>query len=99
MFSLGEANAALAEAWAKMPEAPGRSTLPTAISAADILPAERGYYRFNGSLTTPPCSEGVRWLVMKEPVSFSAAQLQRFTSIIAPNNRPIQPLNARVVLR
>ena len=99
MFRLGEANAALAEAWAKMPEAPGRSTLQTAISAADILPAERGYYRFNGSLTTPPCSEGVRWLVMKEPVSFSAAQLQRFTGIIAPNNRPIQPLNARVVLR
>ena len=99
MFSLGEANAALAEAWAKMPEAPGRNTLPTAISATDILPAERGYYRFNGSLTTPPCSEGVRWLVMKEPVSFSAAQLQRFTRTIAPNNRPIQPLNARVVLR
>jgi carbonic anhydrase len=58
------------------------------------------YYRFNGSLTTPPCSEGVRWLVMKAPVPASREQIEAFAHVIHhANNRPIQPVNARPVLQ
>ncbi len=100
MLEPGAANPALQSAWSLMPEKAGdEATLREAISAEDILPANRDYYRFNGSLTTPPCSEGVRWLVMKEPVSVSPEQIERFTSTLHhPNNRPIQPVNARPVL-
>lgn len=69
--------------------------------ASSILPADRSYYRFNGSLTTPPCSEGVLWLVMKEPVAVSAEQAAAFRQAIGghANNRPVQPLNARAILK
>jgi carbonic anhydrase len=102
MFEEGTANAALQEIWAAMPDEPGRkAALPAKkVLAGGILPAQRDYYRFNGSLTTPPCSEGVWWLVMKEPVSVSKAQIEQFEQIMGhPNNRPIQPVNARPILK
>jgi carbonic anhydrase len=65
-----------------------------------MFPKERDYYRFNGSLTTPPCSEGVLWLVLKRPATVSKAQVEQFSKSIGfANNRPVQPLNARAVLR
>jgi carbonic anhydrase len=65
-----------------------------------LLPHNRDYYRFSGSLTTPPCTEGVRWFVMKSAVASSDDQIAKFRSILHDaNNRPTQPLNARVVLR
>jgi carbonic anhydrase len=68
--------------------------------AEGLLPANGGYYRFNGSLTTPPCSEGVWWPVMKDPVTGSKEQIERFAHVMHhPNNRPMQPLNARAVLQ
>jgi len=68
--------------------------------AEGLLPANRDYYRFNGSLTTPPCSEGVWWLVMKDPVTASKEQIGRFAHVTHhPNNRPVQPINARTVLQ
>ena len=101
MFTEGEANRALGQAWAEMPRQAGeKHTLAEPIAAADLLPADRSYYRFNGSLTTPPCTEGVHWLVMKRPVSASAEQIAEFVRTLGqPNNRPIQPTNARPVLR
>jgi carbonic anhydrase len=100
MFEEGKENQALSPAWAKMPEkAEGKEALPEPVSAEGLLPADRGYYRFDGSLTTPPCTEGVWWLVMKQPVSASKEQLERFAHVMHhPNNRPIQALNARPVL-
>lgn len=57
------------------------------------------YYRFNGSLTTPPCTEGVRWIVMKQPFSVSKAQVDKLQlALKQANNRPVQPLNARVIV-
>jgi carbonic anhydrase len=101
MFQEGAANGLLAKLWEKMPAKAGeKADLPAGLSAAQLLPAERDYYRFNGSLTTPPCSEGVWWLVMKKPVSVSKAQVGQFSKTVGfANNRPIQPVNARPVLR
>lgn len=100
MFVEGKANVSLDKAWAYMPENTGdKHILPSRVSAEDILPANREYYRFNGSLTTPPCSEGVWWLVMKAPVTASKAQIDKFSHVLHhPNNRPVQPANARPVL-
>jgi len=64
---------------------------------AQFLPAKNAYYTFNGSLTTPPCSEGVRWFVLKEPVQISAEQHAAFQKIFPLNARPVQPLNGRKV--
>jgi len=101
MLEEGAPNQALEAAWAKMPEKEGdRHALTEAVSAESLLPANRDYYRFNGSLTTPPCTEGVWWLVMKQPVSASMEQIERFAHVMHhPNNRPLQPVNARPVLQ
>lgn len=67
-------------------------------SPAQILPTDLAYWTFMGSLTTPPCSEGVRWLVLKTPVQLSKKQLDRFRRLYPMNARPIQPVNQRAVL-
>ncbi len=101
MFKPGEMNAELEKAWARMPAKPGiTQPLVEEINAGLLLPRDRHYYRFNGSLTTPPCSEGVLWLVMKASASASKAQIQKFSDIMKhPNNRPLQPVNARAILK
>ena len=101
MFQEGAANALLTRLWEKMPGKAGdKSALPTGLSVSQMLPKERDYYRFNGSLTTPPCSEGVRWLVMTKQATASKAQIQQFSKAVGiANNRPIQPTNARAVLQ
>jgi carbonic anhydrase len=101
MFEEGVANTALEAAWAEMPEKEGdKHALADPVAAESLLPADRDYYRFNGSLTTPPCSEGVWWLVMKTPVSVSKEEIEHFAHVMHhPNNRPVQPVNARPVLQ
>lgn len=101
LFSEGTANPALEKAWAQMPKKEGdKLALSSGVSPLGILPANRDYYRYNGSLTTPPCSEGVRWLVMKNPVSASKEQIEEFAHTMHhPNNRPVQAVNARPVLK
>ncbi len=100
MFEEGQANDVLSKVWEKMPaSAGGKSRLKQTVSANDLLPAKRDYYRFNGSLTTPPCTEGVRWFVMKQPVTISGQQVKKFSHVMHhPNNREVQPLNARVIM-
>ena len=99
MFTQGASNPALDALWSLMPPKAGeRHDLSPEFAAAALLPAQRDYYRYDGSLTTPPCSEGVRWLVLKQPVTASAAQIAHLVAVLGhPNNRPIQPLGARVV--
>jgi len=100
MFEEGEENKALAELWAKMPQNVGDKNPIDAKALNALLPKDRDYYRFNGSLTTPPCTEGVRWLVMKKPITLSAAQIETFKKVMHHhNNRPIQATNARVILK
>lgn len=68
------------------------------LNPAMLLPAQREYYTYSGSLTTPPCSEGVRWLVLKEPVTATAAQIAAFAKHHPNSARPVQPLNGRAVV-
>ncbi|MFD2273331.1 carbonic anhydrase [Undibacterium arcticum] len=101
MFKEGAENKALSKIWPLMPKDAGETNaLSSPVAAAALLPAKRDYYRFNGSLTTPPCSEGVRWLVMKQPITVSKAQVEAFSHVMHhPNNRPVQAVNSRTVLK
>lgn len=101
MFQQGKENAALPKYIEELPAEAGRTiTLESPISPDQLLPDNRDYYRFNGSLTTPPCTEGVRWFVLKTPATASEEQLNAMkTAIGKPNNRPVQAINARMVLK
>jgi carbonic anhydrase len=101
MFNVGEHNAELEKAWAHMPHEAGAShTLHHMVNARRLLPHKYDYFRFNGSLTTPPCSEGVNWFVMKFFDTASQEQIDKFVHAMHhDNNRPLQPLNARVVIK
>ena len=101
MFEEGAENPALAKLWSEMPmKADERHDLKAAFDPAELLPADHDYYRFNGSLTTPPCSEGVWWQVLKTPLTISKEQVEHFAHAVhGHNNRPIQMLNARPTLK
>ncbi|MBI3187198.1 MAG: carbonic anhydrase [Gammaproteobacteria bacterium] len=101
MFIEGAKNPELEKAWNRMPEkADDRQSLFINVDARQLLPVIRDYYRFNGSLTTPPCTEGVWWLVMKNHVTASKEQIEKFTHTLHhPNNRPVQPINARMIVQ
>ncbi len=68
------------------------------INVMDLLPSTTGYYTFAGSLTTPPCTEGVTWYVLKTPETISKAQVDAFSKLYKHDNRPIQPTNQREIL-
>jgi len=68
------------------------------VNPAALLPANRGYFTYTGSLTTPPCSEGVRWIVLKSPSTLSKAEIAIFASHYPNDARPVQDLNGRHVL-
>ncbi len=80
-----------------MPDAPGDpvDVAGVAVDAAALLPEDRSYWRWDGSLTTPPCTEGVKWLMLREPVELSAGQIAAFKALYTGNARPVQPMNAR----
>ena len=101
MFAKGVENKELNKAWKMMPKHKGdKHTLSNLVDVVKILPKQQDYYRFNGSLTTPPCSEGVRWLVMKHIASASKQQIEAFKHVLhEPNNRPLQAINARTILK
>ena len=101
MFVEGASNSAVKALWKKMPKEEGvKNALKDGLSVTGVMPEGRDYYRFNGSLTTPPCTEGVAWLVLKDAVSVSKEQIEAFEHVMHhPTNRPVQPVNARAVLK
>lgn len=94
----GRHNAAFAPIFAHLPRA-GESlqVADLALNLEALLPRERRYYDFSGSLTTPPCSEGVHWMVLKQPIQLGAAQIAAFRKLFPANARPLQPLHGRVI--
>lgn len=100
MFEVGSDNVVLNKLLRNLPEnAQDKNELKSEVTGYEILPANKEYFRFNGSLTTPPCSEGVKWLVLKEAVQISESQLKDFTAVMPKNNRPVQEINARTILQ
>ena len=72
-----------------------RIALEAPFDARQLLPKSRSLFSYQGSLTAPPCSEGVRWIAFRDPVELSADQIARFTDVYSDNARPVQPLNGR----
>lgn len=100
MYVDGDANPVLTEAWQHMPKNAGDEQPLTMEISTGLFPEKGDYYRFNGSLTTPPCTEGVRWIVLSTPMKASKAQIEAFSAVMKePNNRPVQPVNARMILK
>jgi carbonic anhydrase len=99
LLNKGTANPLVDKLWRYLPFAPGKEVTPQgeSIDASDLLPATKGYFTFNGSLTTPPCSEGVTWFVLKVPTQVSAGEVLTFARRYPHNARPTQPLNGRVI--
>ncbi|MEL6495290.1 MAG: carbonic anhydrase family protein [Cyanobacteria bacterium J06623_7] len=100
LMAEGKANRVLESIWQRIPpsDTPAEKVADITINALQLLPENsRKYYRYQGSLTTPPCSEIVTWLVLKQPVTVSKSQLTSFKQIIGNNARPVQALNQRLL--
>jgi carbonic anhydrase len=95
----GAENALLRDLWSHIPRETGKQVelKKVVINAADLLPADQNYYTFDGSLTIPPCNEGVRWFVLKTPIEASPAQIATFARYYPDDARPIQPTNGREI--
>ncbi len=95
----GAANATLQSLWSVMPAKAGpEKWTSVSLNPDRLLPTNSIYYRYYGSLTTPPCSEGVLWTMYKEPIEASEAQIRQFAALFPNNARPVQPLNRRFLL-
>jgi carbonic anhydrase len=102
MFKEGKANLILEKIWSKLPLKVDNKINFT-LSSDDIksiIPKDNQHYKFMGSLTTPPCTENVQWLVYETPLSISKEQVTKFFNIFGhTNNRPLQDVNSRVILK
>lgn len=96
---LGTANPTIQKVWEHMPESEGRQQVSgVEINPGELLPSNTAaYYVYMGSLTAPPCTEGVTWFVLKTSVAFSGEQIDAFAKLYPHDARPAQPLNGRVV--
>ena len=95
----GHQSALIQTLWANLPSEKEKEKVveKLSINAASLLPRQHAYYTFRGSLTTPPCSEGVTWYVLVNPAEISEAQIARFGKIYSANARPVQPVNGRTI--
>ena len=95
----GSANSLVQQLWDHMPltEGPEHEIPGVQINPGALLPKNLSYYSYRGSLTAPPCTEGVTWFVLKTPVSVSAAQIKAFAALYPHDVRPPQPLNGRTI--
>ncbi len=100
LLRTGQSNKLVETLWKNLPPEKGRETAVEGVevNAADLLPTKKAaYYKFTGSLTTPPCSEGVTWFVLKNPTYISNTEVARFAQLYPMNARPTQPLNGREI--
>lgn len=99
MVEAGSANAVVRELWKYMPASAGKDhVIPgVEINPTGLLPPDTAYYTYMGSVTAPPCTEGVKWFVLKTPVTMSPVQIGAFAKLYPHDVRPPQPLNERTV--
>ena len=89
-------NAVLAMLWPHLPTTAGKTAKVTEmVNAGGLLPSDRGYWTYMGSLTRPPCTEGVRWFVFENEITLGREQLRAFTAIFKMNSRPLQGMHGR----
>ena len=94
----GSENKLLKNIWENIPEkGQVKAVREVTINVANLLPQNGLHYHYLGSLTTPPCSEGVNWYIFREPIQASLEQIQQFHAIYSVNSRPIQPINDRSI--
>lgn len=94
----GVVNGLLASLWPSLPRQPGSSAkLSDDINPAGLFPADKSYYTYIGSITVPPCTEGVHWFVMKQETTLSGEQLQNFSNLYPDNARRLQAIHGRKV--
>lgn len=100
LFREGPANRELAPVWSCLPAAAAAPrAVPDPVDLPALVPEVRSSWRYSGSLTTPPCTEGVAWIVLTEPLTLSAGQIEAFAAIFPNNYRPVQPLGERDLVR
>jgi carbonic anhydrase len=93
---IGNANAVLATLWEHLPKTAGQTEkVPDLVNAGGLLPADRGYWTYTGSLTTPPCTEDVRWFVFEQEISIGRDQSRAFAALFKINSRPLQDAHGR----
>jgi carbonic anhydrase len=98
MLNQGIANPLIAEIWKQIPDIGATNTVSDRlINASNLLPSKKSYFSYMGSLTTPPCSEGVSWNLFLEPITVSKEQVEIFAKIYQVDARPLQPINDRTV--
>ena len=98
LLERGSAQAVVQSVWNNLPLEKGEEVAARVLlNPNEMLPAERSYFTYMGSLTTPPCSEGVLWMVMKQPVPISAEQIGIFARLYPMNARPIQSASGRLI--
>ncbi len=98
LLERGAAQPLIQSVWNNLPlEKNDEVAARTPLNLDDLLPPQRQYFTYMGSLTTPPCSEGVLWMVMKQPVTVSADQIGIFARLYPMNARPIQSASGRLI--
>ena len=99
LFAEGQANHQLTEIWGAAPAVIGEITANFILDPKQLLPIDRQHYRYQGSLTTPPCSQIVSWVVFKQKPTISAQQIAAFATVFDENARPVQKTNRRYITR
>lgn len=99
LLQAGRANPAIQRIWEHMPKTEGRAEeiAGVEVNPAGLMPRDTAYYTYMGSLTAPPCTEGVTWFLLKTPVDLSAEEINAFSKLYPHDVRPLQPLNGRIV--
>ena len=100
MVKEGRSNLAAEEIWPHLPLEPDQTTRrpDIKINARDFMPDNKAVFRYMGSLTTPPCTEGINWYIFQQPIEFSSQQIAAIHGIMGDNARALQPRNNRMIL-
>lgn len=101
LVTAGGVNKDLSSLLSRLPVVPDEAVVDPAflVRPIDFVPDGRTFYRYDGSLSEPPCTEGVKWIIMQETIEFSESQVEVLNAITGNNSRPVQPVNGRTIVQ